>query len=153
MEIDLQNARQSTDQAKAETKRVESAEGPRVITAEQRKQFIDSVRGLPTGKVLVSAFFENPETHQFGAELLTLLKGGWFFRRGTRAAEFFHDQSPIQRSPDRLPGYQQSTAAFRNRAKSAREYWIRSVEHKHRQCGRWGCRGDPSHSKALIRSD
>src|SRR4051812_29371861 len=78
MEMDLQNARQSTDLAKAEIKRVESADGPRAITPEERKQFIGSARGLPTGKVLVSAFFENPETHQFGAELLNLLKAAGF---------------------------------------------------------------------------
>ena len=94
MEIDLQNARQSTDQAKAETKRVESAEGPRVIAAEQRKQFIDSVRGLPTGKVLVSAFFENPETHQFGAELLNLLKGAGFSVVERAPLNFFTTSRP-----------------------------------------------------------
>jgi hypothetical protein len=94
MEIDVRNARQSTDQAKAEVKRVESADGPRVLTPEQRKQFIESVRGLPTGKVLVSAFFENPETHQFGGELLNLLKGAGFSVVERAPLNFFTTSRP-----------------------------------------------------------
>jgi len=94
MDMDLQKARQSTDQAKAETKRVESAEGPRLITPEQRKQFIESVRGLPTGKVLVSAFFENPETHHFGAELLGLLKSAGFSVVERAPLNFFTTSRP-----------------------------------------------------------
>ena len=94
MEMDLKNAKQSTDLAKAEIKRVESADGPRVITPEERKQFIDTVRGLPTGKVLVSAFFENAETHQFGAELLNLLKTAGFSVIERAPLNFFTTSRP-----------------------------------------------------------
>jgi hypothetical protein len=94
VEMDLQSARQSTDQAKAEVKRVASAEGPRLITPEQRRQFMESVRGLPTGKVLVSAFFENSETHHFGAELLNLFKAAGFSVVERAPLSFFTTSRP-----------------------------------------------------------
>jgi Tfp pilus assembly protein FimV len=94
LEADLKTARTSADQAQAETKRIESTQGPRSITPQQRTQFLDSIRGMATGKVLVSAFFENKETHEFGAELLTLLKEAGFDAVERAPVNFFTTSRP-----------------------------------------------------------
>lgn len=94
LETQLKTARQSADQAQAETKRVESRRGPRSITPDQRKQFLDAIRGLPTGKILVSAFFENKETHEFGAELLSLFKDAGFAVVERTPVNFFTTSRP-----------------------------------------------------------
>jgi chaperonin cofactor prefoldin len=94
LEGKLKTARQSVDQAQAATKRIESTQGPRSITPEQRTQFLAAVRGLSTGKVLISAFFENKETHEFGAELLNLLKEAGFKVVESAPVNFFTTSRP-----------------------------------------------------------
>jgi hypothetical protein len=78
VEAELAIARHSAADAKAIARQLEQQRGPRKITPEQRTQFLEAVRGLPTGKVIVSAFFDNRETHDFGAEILSLLKQDGF---------------------------------------------------------------------------
>jgi hypothetical protein len=77
-EAELAVARRSEEEAKALAKQMEEKQGPRTITPEQRSQFLKAVHGLPTGRVIVSAFFDNKETHDFGAEILSLLKDAGF---------------------------------------------------------------------------
>jgi hypothetical protein len=78
LETELAAMRRSAEDAKTLAKQMEEKQGPRKITPEQRNQFLSAVRGLPTGKVIVSAFFDNKETHDFGAEILSLLKADGF---------------------------------------------------------------------------
>jgi hypothetical protein len=78
VEAELAIARHSAEDAKAIARQLEQQRGPRKITPQQRTQFLEAVRGLPTGKVIVSAFFDNRETHDFGAEILSLLKQDGF---------------------------------------------------------------------------
>jgi predicted nucleic acid-binding Zn-ribbon protein len=78
VEAELATARRSADEAGTLAKQLKQKQGPRKITPEQRTEFLDAVRGMPTGKVIVSAFFDNEETHEFGAEILNLLKEDGF---------------------------------------------------------------------------
>jgi predicted nucleic acid-binding Zn-ribbon protein len=78
VEAELATARRSADEAGTLAKQLEQKQGPRKITPEQRTEFLDAVRGMPTGKVIVSAFFDNEETHEFGAQILNLLKEDGF---------------------------------------------------------------------------
>jgi hypothetical protein len=94
LEKELVVARQSTEQANAQTRQIESKQGPRRITPEERKQFRDAAHGLATGKVIVSAFFDNKETHDFGAEILGLLKDAGFEVRESAPANFFTTSRP-----------------------------------------------------------
>ena len=94
LEKELGNARQSATQAQATVQRVEAKQGPRSISAAQRAQFLEAVRGLSTGKVIVSAFFENQETHAFGAELLSLLKEAGFDAVEHAPVNFFTTSRP-----------------------------------------------------------
>ena len=94
LESELKTTRRSADQAQAQARRFESEQGPRVITPEQRAQFLEAVRGLSTGKILVSAFFENKETHEFGADLLTLLKEAGFDTVERAPVNFFTTSRP-----------------------------------------------------------
>jgi len=78
VEAELAIARRSADEAGTLAKQLEQKQGPRKITPEQRTGFLNAVRGMPTGKVIVSAFFDNKETHEFGAQILNLLKEDGF---------------------------------------------------------------------------
>lgn len=78
VEAELAIARRSADEAGTLAKQLEQKQGPRKITPEQRTEFLNAVRGMPTGKVIVSAFFDNKETHEFGAQILNLLKEDGF---------------------------------------------------------------------------
>lgn len=78
VEAELAAARRSADETNALVKQLEHKQGPRTITPEQRSQFLDAVRGRPTGKVIVSAFFDNKETREFAAQLLSLLNAAGF---------------------------------------------------------------------------
>jgi hypothetical protein len=77
-EAELAAARRSAEEAKGLVKRLEEKQRPRTITPEQRSQFLNAVRGQPKGKVIVSAIFFNKETHDVGAEMLSLLKEAGF---------------------------------------------------------------------------
>ncbi len=94
LESELKATRRSADQAQEQAKRFESEQGPRLIKPEQRTQFLEAVRGLATGKILVSAFFENKETHDFGADLLTLLKEAGFDAVERAPVNFFTTSRP-----------------------------------------------------------
>ena len=94
LEKELALARQSTEKATAQTKQIESKQGPRTITPEQRKEFRDAMHGLATGKVIVSAFFDNQETHDFGAEILFLLKDAGFDVVERAPVNFFTTSRP-----------------------------------------------------------
>jgi hypothetical protein len=78
VEAELAIARRSADEAGTLAKQLEQKQGPRKITPDQRTEFLNAVRGMPTGKVIVSAFFDNKETHEFGAQILNLLKEDGF---------------------------------------------------------------------------
>ena len=94
LESELKTTRRLADQAQAQARRFESEQGPRIIKPEQRAQFLEAVRGLATGKILVSAFFENKETHEFGADLLTLLKEAGFDAVERAPVNFFTTSRP-----------------------------------------------------------
>jgi hypothetical protein len=78
LEAELAIARRAAEEAETWAKQLEQKQGPRKITSEQRTEFLNAIRGMPTGKVIVSAFFDNKETHEFGAEILSLLKEDGF---------------------------------------------------------------------------
>jgi hypothetical protein len=78
LEAELAIARRSAEEAETLAKQLEQKQGPRKITSEQRTEFLKAIRGMPTGKVIVSAFFDNKETHEFGAQILSLLKEDGF---------------------------------------------------------------------------
>jgi len=78
LEAELAIARRSAKEAETLAKQLEQKQGPRKITPEQRTEFLNAIRGMPTGKVIVSAFFDNKETHEFGAQILSLLKEDGF---------------------------------------------------------------------------
>jgi hypothetical protein len=78
VEAELAIARRSAEGAETLTKQLEQKQGARKITSEQRTEFLKAIRGMPTGKVIVSAFFDNKETHEFGTQILGLLKEDGF---------------------------------------------------------------------------
>ena len=78
VEAELARARHSAEEAKAIARQLEQKQVPRKVTPEQRAQFLNAVRGRPTGKVIVSVFFDNKETHDFGQEILALLREDGF---------------------------------------------------------------------------
>jgi hypothetical protein len=94
VEAELTIARHSAEEAKAMARQLEQKQGPRRITPEQRTQFLNAVRGLPTGKVIVSAFFDNKETHDFGQEILSLLKQDGFEVIQSAPINFFTTSRP-----------------------------------------------------------
>ena len=53
-----------------------------------------AVQGLPTGKVIISAFFENKETHDFGQSILKLLKDTGFTVVEQTPVNFFTTSRP-----------------------------------------------------------
>jgi hypothetical protein len=106
VEAELAKARRSADEAKALVKQMEEKQHPRRMTPEQRSQFLNAVRGLPKGKVIVSAFFSNKETHDLGAEILSLLKETGFNVIEPAPLDFFTTSRPS--SGIRI-GYQNTT--------------------------------------------
>jgi hypothetical protein len=94
LEQKLTAAQRSADEAQTLAKQIEVKQGPRAITPEQRTQFLAAIQGLPTGKIIVSAFFDNQETHHFGAELLSLLKKAGFQVLERAPVNFFSTARP-----------------------------------------------------------
>lgn len=78
VEAELATVRRESEEAKRLLKQMEEKDHPRRLTPEQRTQFLNAVRGLPKGKVILSAVFHNKETHAVGAEILSLLKDSGF---------------------------------------------------------------------------
>ncbi|MEY2525966.1 MAG: hypothetical protein QOE73_737, partial [Verrucomicrobiota bacterium] len=94
VEAELAATQRSAEEAKGLAKQLEQKQGPRRITPEQRNQFLNAVRGQPTGRVIVSAFFDNKETHDFGAEILNLLKEDGFDVMERAPLNFFTTSRP-----------------------------------------------------------
>ncbi len=105
-EAELAKARRTADEAKALVMQMEEKQHPRRMTPEQRTQFLNAVRGLPKGKVIVSAIFNNKETHDLGAEILSLLKDAGFNVIEPAPLDFFTTSRPS--SGIRI-GYQNTT--------------------------------------------
>jgi hypothetical protein len=105
-EAELATARRSVEEAKALVKLMEEKQHPRRMTTEQRSQFLNAVHGLPKGKVIVSAIFNNKETHDLGAEILSLLKEAGFNVIEAAPLDFFTTSRPS--SGIRI-GYQNTT--------------------------------------------
>ena len=96
LEKDLAVARKASTQEVAPP-----AEGPdsapktaRNVTPEQREQFLHAVQGRATGKVIVSAFFENKETHDFGRSVIALLRAAGFEVVEQAPVNFFTTSRP-----------------------------------------------------------
>jgi hypothetical protein len=94
VEAELARARHSAEEAKAVARQLEQRRGPRKITPEQRAQFLNAIRGRPTGKVIVSVFFDNKETHDFGQEILALLREDGFEMVQSAPINFFTTARP-----------------------------------------------------------
>lgn len=94
LEGELGTAQHSAEEAQAVAKELEAKHGARKITSEQRDAFVKAVNGQPTGKIIVSAFFENKETHGFGAEIQELLRGSGFEVIGNNPLNFFTTSRP-----------------------------------------------------------
>ena len=96
-EKDLEVARKASTE-KAATASVQSpvavAETARTITQPQREQFLHAIQGRPTGKVIVSAFFENKQTHDFGKSVIALLKTAGFEVIEQAPVNFFTTSRP-----------------------------------------------------------
>lgn len=78
VEAELAIVRHSAEEARATPRPSGQRQALRKITPEQRTQFLNAVRGLPTGKVIVSALFDNKDAHDFGTEILGLLREAGF---------------------------------------------------------------------------
>ncbi len=96
LEKDLEVARKPSAQ-----KVPPPAEGPdsvpetaRNVTPAQREQFLHAVQGRATGKVIVSAFFENKETHDFGRTVIGLLRAAGFEVVEQAPVNFFTTSRP-----------------------------------------------------------
>ncbi len=98
LEKDLETARQAsaekTSPAFAAAAQLPVTGTSRAITGAQREQFLHAVQGRATGKVLVSAFFENKETHDFGNSVIALLKAAGFEVIEQAPVNFFTTSRP-----------------------------------------------------------
>jgi hypothetical protein len=94
LDNELAEARHSADQAKAVAGQLQAAQRPRTITAEQRLTFLETVRGLSRGKVIVSAIFFNKETHDFGRQITKLLSEAGFSLIESEPLNFFTTSRP-----------------------------------------------------------
>ena len=94
VEAELATARTSAEEAKTFAKELEAKQGRRKITQEQRSQFLNAINGHARGKIIVSAFFDNKETHDFGAEIQGLLKESGFQLIEQAPLNFFTTSRP-----------------------------------------------------------
>jgi hypothetical protein len=94
VEAELAIARRSAEEAETLAKQLEQKQGPRKITPAQRTEFLNAIRGMPTGKVIVSAFFDSKETHEFGTQILSLLKEDGFELIQRAPLNFFTTSRP-----------------------------------------------------------
>jgi hypothetical protein len=93
LEKDLETARKASSRPETDTAAA-AAENGRTITPAQREQFRQTVKGHATGKVIVSAFFENKETHDFGQAIIALLKSAGFEVIEQAPVNFFTTSRP-----------------------------------------------------------
>jgi hypothetical protein len=93
MQKDLEAAEKTSKQALASWV-APTPEAGREISESQRTAFIQAVKGLPIGKVIISAFFENRETHEFGRSILKLLRGAGFDVIEQAPVNFFTTSRP-----------------------------------------------------------
>jgi hypothetical protein len=106
-EKDLVLARREAQEAKASIGKVNEKQPARKLSPEQRQRFLDAIRGMPTGKVIISAFFNNKETHEIGSDLLGLLRDAGFQVVEPSPLDFF----TTSRSSSGLRlGYQNTTS-------------------------------------------
>lgn len=101
VEADLETARREAQEAKTQAREAkvlveknDEKQHPRRLTPEQRTEFLNAVRGMPTGKVIVSAFFNNTETHEIGTEILGLLNEAGFNVIEPAPLDFFTTSRP-----------------------------------------------------------
>ena len=94
IEPELAAAKKSAEEAKTLAKQLQEKERPRTISPERRTQFLDAVKGLPKGKVIVSAIFFNKETHNLGADIVKLLKDAGFSVLAPEPLNFFTTSRP-----------------------------------------------------------
>jgi len=94
VEPELAAAKKTAEEAKALAKQLEKKEQPRTITPERRSQFLDAVKGLPKGKVIVSAIFFNNEAHELGSEIVNLLDEAGFDVLAPEPLNFFTTSRP-----------------------------------------------------------
>jgi len=93
MQKDLETAQKTSKQALASWV-APTPDAGREISESQRTAFMQAVKGLSTGKVIISAFFENKETHDFGRSILKLLKDTGFAVVEQTPANFFTTSRP-----------------------------------------------------------
>lgn len=91
---DLEAAKKKSEQQTLAAGAAPTPEAGREISETQRTAFMQAVKGLPTGKVIISAFFENRETHEFGRSVLKLLKGAGFNVIEQSPVNFFTTSRP-----------------------------------------------------------
>jgi hypothetical protein len=95
MQKDMETARRTSEkQAVAARSTPPTTEAGRLISETQRTAFMQAVQGLPTGQVIISAFFENKETHDFGRSILKLLKDAGFTVVEQAPVNFFTTSRP-----------------------------------------------------------
>ncbi len=94
MQKDFEVAKKTSEQQALTTRSAPATEPSRVISETQRTSFMRAVQGLPTGKVIISAFFENKETHDFGQSILKLLKDTGFTVVEQAPVNFFTTSRP-----------------------------------------------------------
>jgi hypothetical protein len=89
--LSISLAEVETKRAEAERKllEVEKKIAPREITEEQKRTFLAIIQGHPTGKVIVSAFFDDKEGHGFAKQITDLIKEAGFEVIEDRTLNFF----------------------------------------------------------------
>jgi hypothetical protein len=94
MQKDINAARKTSGKQAVAARSTPTTETGRLISEIQRTAFMQAVQGLPTGKVIISAFFENKETHDFGRSILKLLKDAGFTVIEQAPVNFFTTSRP-----------------------------------------------------------
>jgi hypothetical protein len=94
LQKDLVAARKTSEQQAFVSHTARTPEVGRTLSDEQRSTFLKAVNGLPTGRVMISAFFENKETHDFGRAILAVLKDAGFTVVEQAPVNFFTTSRP-----------------------------------------------------------
>lgn len=91
---DLEAAKKTSERQAIAARPTPAPETGRLISETQRAAFTRAIQGLPTGKVIISAFFENRETHDFGRSILKLLRDAGFTAVEQAPVNFFTTSRP-----------------------------------------------------------
>ncbi len=91
---DLEAAKITSERQALAARSTPAPEAGRLISETQRTAFARAIQGLPTGKVIISAFFENKETHDFGQSILKLLRDAGFTAVEQAPVNFFTTSRP-----------------------------------------------------------